>query len=477
MKYVKLYPTTDEYKSDVASKSIYPRIIYVKETGLLMGEMEPNKQIAFTADDNPELIQIAITAGWIAESSTAMTIGECNNVMTLKDVDFSTLVSFDELTYFESLIEIEDGVFKNCTNLNNITIPSNITKIGDESFYGCTGLTCITLPDSITKIGKNAFYGCTNIEYLIVESMYPCELGEGAFDGADYLIYVPENCEDDYKNNSYWSVYADRIFDLPEPVANDTTNIELMNIARAYGWVAPTATELTVMDISKIHNIDDVNFTTLKHFNEFANFTNVTVIPNAIFEECTLLEEIQLPNTITKIGACAFNKCESLTEIFIPYNVTIIDDKAFNECTSLETIDLSLSKITSIESMMFVNCESLTTVSLPSTVTNIKTNAFYNCSNLTNISINNVTVIGVEAFKNCSSLNEITLGENITKIGSDAFYNCSSASTITCLSDTPCEIGNRCFDNTNDCPIIVNENAVDAYKASWTAYADRITSE
>ena len=55
----------------------------------------------------------------------------------------------------------------------------------------------------------------------------------------------------------------------------------------------------------------------------------VTSIGGYAFYHCSLLNSVELPNSITTIGNRAFEGCTQLTEITIPSGVTEIDEFAF----------------------------------------------------------------------------------------------------------------------------------------------------
>ena len=54
-----------------------------------------------------------------------------------------------------------------------------------------------------------------------------------------------------------------------------------------------------------------------------------TFIQSQTFKNCTSLEYMELPDTITEIGSHAFKGCTALKEIIIGKNVTAIHDTAF----------------------------------------------------------------------------------------------------------------------------------------------------
>jgi len=86
-----------------------------------------------------------------------------------------------------------------------------------------------------------------------------------------------------------------------------------------------------------------------------------------------------------------------------------------------------------------------------------------------------VTSIGQYAFSNCSGLKSITIPSGVTYIGGLAFSNCSGLTSITVEATTPPTFGRFTpFGGTNDCPIYVPCESVEAYKTAWRVYESRI---
>ena len=75
-------------------------------------------------------------------------------------------------------------------------------------------------------------------------------------------------------------------------------------------------------------------------------------IGDGAFRDCSSLERIELPSTVTEIGYDAFHSCRNLKEVTFNVGLKKIGDGVFHDCTSLEN------------------------VKLPSTVTDIGQNAF-----------------------------------------------------------------------------------------------------
>lgn len=177
-------------------------------------------------------------------------------------------------------------------------------------------------------------------------------------------------------------------------------------------------------------------------------------IGNLCFYGFSGLTEASLPNTVTKLGLKAFAACESLLEVNIPSGVTSLGNFAFEQCHVLSSITIP-NGVTEIPYAAFSQCSGLTSVSLPS----------------------NLETLGNSAFMLCVGMTSFNIPASITTIDQYAFMACTSLTGITINATTPPTLVNKnAFMTTNDCPIYVPANSVDAYKAAenWSELADRI---
>ena len=101
-----------------------------------------------------------------------------------------------------------------------------------------------------------------------------------------------------------------------------------------------------------------------------------------MFNSCTSLTNIEIPNSVKEIGIRSFRDCISLTNIEIPDGVEHIQDMTFYGCTNLTEVKIPDS-VTSIGNIAFAYCTSLTEVKIPNSVTYIGSEAFKDCNNLT----------------------------------------------------------------------------------------------
>ncbi len=121
---------------------------------------------------------------------------------------------------------------------------------------------------------------------------------------------------------------------------------------------------------------------------EFTKLKKVTVtcetgINDYAFYRCANLEEIILPDTLTKISDFAFYGCINLKEIDIPQSVTYIGKEAFRRCESLKSVVIPDS-VTEIANGAFMYCSRLRKVTLGRSVAIIDYNAF-NCGKIVEV--------------------------------------------------------------------------------------------
>ena len=222
--------------------------------------------------------------------------------------------------------------------------------------------------------------------------------------------------------------------------------------------------------LQKIDNIDKDEMTkadiptTYKYRGK--NY-KVVGIDDGAFENCKLLIDINIPDTVTTIGNNAFKNCSSLKSIEIPNSVTEIGKCVFKDCSILKDVTIP-DTVTKIGTSTFENCPSLTEIKLPDSIADIEPRCFYACSNLAEIEIpKKITSISAECFGDCKELKNITIPDGLTSIGESAFYNCISLTTIE-IPDTVTLIDSYAFYNCTSLKLIIPESVTEIGKfAFW----------
>ena len=318
-----------------------------------------------------------------------------DTVTTIKGNAFYECSNLSKVKLSENLTVIEADAFQECNSLQNIELPEGLSEIKDRAFYQCSNLKEIKIPDSVTKIEGSAFYECKKLQNVTLSKNLE-SLGSSTFGNCDGLtqIEIPKSLE--RAGDDYFASYAPGAF-------------------------------------SGCKNLKNVSFE-----------AGTTVIAYKLFSNCTGLEKITIPDTVTTIKGYAFYECSNLKEIQIGNGLKEIGDSVFYECTSLQKV-LFPDTVNSMGTSIFYNCINLTEVHLPNIRQNIMANIFYNCKKLTTINFpSTLTTIGDSAFYGCESLPEAILPSGVEKIESNAFKNCKSLKKAV-VPDTVSSIGSSAF--------------------------------
>ncbi|MBQ3630858.1 MAG: leucine-rich repeat domain-containing protein [Prevotella sp.] len=168
---------------------------------------------------------------------------------------------------------------------------------------------------------------------------------------------------------------------------------------------------------------------------------NVTSIGQRAFQNCTNLNSVTIPSSVTSIYRDnPFQSCTSLTSIVVEEGNCKYDSR--NNCNAIiESATNSLiagcmntiipSSVTSIGQYAFYG-SGLTSMTIPSSVASIDEYSFGDNKSLHSLTIGNgVTSIGKGAFSGCSGLTSLTIGCGVTNIGDFAFNGCSGLTTLT----------------------------------------------
>ncbi len=161
---------------------------------------------------------------------------------------------------------------------------------------------------------------------------------------------------------------------------------------------------------------------------ETLNGKTVVSISKGAFKDCSKINAVTFPSTLTTIGDYAFSGCVLLEYVDIPETVTSIGIGAFNDCTELAAFEfLGTSQISVIKQFTFNNCVSLTAITIPASVKTIETGAFMDCTSLAVLTISEgVETIGGVAFRNCTALSTLNLPASLQTIEAYAFTNYDS---------------------------------------------------
>ena len=309
-------------------------VYFILSDGQMVTIQKSTEKIIIFSDIN---VKIICLEHWDLNEDCEISQTEAASVTSIGNVfyDNDEIIMFNELKYFTGLKEIPSNAFKSCDKLNFVTLPNSLSLIGSYAFSDCTNLKRITIPASVVSIQKGAFYRSKNLKSV-------------SFEKGSLLTSIPGGSYDE-------GVFA---------YCESLEAIEIPNNVVVIGGCAflncKKLKELTFQSNSKCSILD---YTMTGSFGEWGAFT-----------ECSSLEEIVLPASLTEIKQTTFANCTSLKKVsFEPgsnlisirggYGTSSSDYKgAFKGCTSLEEFDASnCTNLYTIENYVFNKDDSTNT--------------------------------------------------------------------------------------------------------------------
>ena len=182
----------------------------------------------------------------------------------------------------ESIQEIGDFAFSRM-EIKQINIPKSLRKFGRSSFSNCHWLSTnpLVIPEGVTSIPPQCFINCQCFKELVLPSTL-----------------------NTIKELAFYNTRVEKV-NFPE-------GLEHIKTAAFYGC-----------DL-----IEAILPGTLKELSD------------CTFSMCPKLQEIKIPEGITKIPFDFASYCQSLEKVNIPKSVTVIEDDALGSDIKLKSIDL-----------------------------------------------------------------------------------------------------------------------------------------
>lgn len=283
----------------------------------------------------------------------------------------------------EGVVKLGAGAFEGCSLLTEAHLPDSLTYIDGRTFKDCSGLTEVQFGKHVETIYSSAFEGCSALAQLDLGNV--TTIGLSAFRNCTSLrsVYIPDSV---------------RSFGMSTFPASS----------------APFAgcTGLQSMSIGGVSTINDP----------------------MMYTGSTAMDTLVIRSSVKSIGAGAFKGFYPAGEdspgqstLIILDGLTQIADSAFEGC-SLFTHVVLPDSVTAIGSNAFTGCTRLSSVGMSKNIQSIRSNAFYNCTGLKEISLHNVSLLGVAAFGNCTALEEIYVPDSIRTFGDSTTISAANAS-------------------------------------------------
>lgn len=418
--------------------------------------------------------------------------------------------SITKVTIPNSVVSIESSAFSHCTELVRVTIGDSVKTIGMECFAYCSNLLRVTMGKSIEEVQRGAFWSCKNLSRVDIKDLgawcgivfgddasNPISLAHRLFlNGSEITDLVIPNTVTKIQNKAFLNCQNFESITIPNSVieiggwafsgCSGVTKVNLGNSVRTVGK----------SPFLNCRYLDTININDLDAWCRimWAGFASDYVADEPWYHLLLNGIEIQnlvIPNTITKINDRAFYHCKGFKSITIPNSVTHIGTSAFYMwCEDLTSIYIPSSVISceggfsyGIDSVHISDLEAWCKISFSSELSNPCSGRsvrighkppqlFINGVPLIDLVIpNTITTIGSYTFNSFVSLNSVVVPESVTLIEHRAFQGCKSLTSVTCEGTTPPIDYENSFDNVtySNAVLHIPETAVEAYdnEACW----------
>ncbi len=228
-----------------------------------------------------------------------------NNQQALRTLEYVEI-----RTDSETDLDLPEHAFYDCNDLIAVLLPENC-KIGDYAFFQCESLRFVNA-GVIAEVGAHAFEACGELQKLTFGSCLT-RIGFAALRNCNQLTdltlpFVGETREE--------NTYLGYVFGAG-------------TIGFSSGFYSPVLRRLVLLE-------------------------ECTKLPDYALYECTSLQSVTFPQTLTAVGARSMSNCTSLTSLTFPDSCLSIGDAACAGCTSLKTVTYSDSAVLGVE--VFLGC-------------------------------------------------------------------------------------------------------------------------
>lgn len=165
--------------------------------------------------------------------------------------------------------------------------------------------------------------------------------------------------------------------------------------------------------------------------------SSVTSIGNYAFRNCKSLQNVTIPESVISIGSYAFAGCSDFTTIEIPDSVKSLGEGAFTRCPQLVSFKSDTfcpcgeRYLIAGDTLVTIAPSGIDSIEIPDIVKRIGAAAFEGCSFVKRICIpDGVESFGMMAFYGCTSLCDIVIPSSVKSIGPDAFDGCTELRKI-----------------------------------------------
>ena len=321
----------------------------------------------------------------------------CDGVTTVGNGMFSGCENLSSITFVDSITKIGRSAFQMCSSLTNLELPGSVEHIGYGAFHWCDHLSSLTVPNAEVVFEPTDVYGiktfalCKALEDVYfggTEAQWIASGGHSALAEANISPTVHYSEEKAVasgvlRSGEGWSINWSVSYTIDNDrgiISDGALKIEAIGsgeesdlyIFNGTGTGFPWESEPYNIPKIAIKSIDirgnlavDLRATT----NAFKGYSNLKTL------NCSF---------ISGIDSSAFEGCNSLTTVKIAYagDAFSYGAKVFKDCTKLNSVEFP-SSLTNIGDSAFQNTALSGKITLGSNIAKIGTDAFSGCNDLT----------------------------------------------------------------------------------------------
>ncbi len=272
----------------------------------------PVTKIAEGVFQNREQLKVLILPATVTDFGTDFLKNTALTALCTPLLDDANKSFLKSITYLKLLADPSaEGSFvlpahhlENCTALVALELPEG-SELGDFALVNCKKLMYLNA-DALTKVGEKALEGCSSLQSLKFGTGL-IQIGFAALRDCKSLMdleipFVGISAAKQTGEPSERTDYLGYLFGAEKP-------------AFAKGFYPAFLKKITLLE-------------------------GCAELPDFAFYECTSLQTLSLPATLTRIGGRALSGCTALTELILPDACTSIGDAACSGCTALSRVQM-----------------------------------------------------------------------------------------------------------------------------------------
>ena len=397
--------------------------------------------------------------------------------------------------------------------VEDMEIPQGVTGIGENAFRGCSSIVRVTIPDSVVNIEAGAFADCSRLAEIAVDEnnqYYKSVDGLLLTKDGRTLVAVPAGKEDVtipkgvvvIGEKSLLKCKRISKFDIP----NGVTEIGIMAFSGCSSLMSisypPSMAKIGHGAFYGCDNLADIYITDIPSWCGLSSIAEHGGRPleggRKLYLNGVLVDELKIPDGVTRINSYVFYGCSSLTRVSIPRGVEFVGGGAFAYCKNLKWIEVAggnlryksndgilLSKDgkklvavpggldhvkipNRVEVICGHSCAGCNEIDkIPEGIISIQYRAFSGCKGASRMELpNSLKQIGSYSFSGVSMLESITIPENVEKIDDGAFAGCRRLREVIVKYGVK-KIGGRVFEGTDITSVSIPGSVERIYRGAF----------